>query len=645
MIILSRLRSFLWTALAILLLCCMLPTLNWAQPKVAPKQRQGPKIIGDTTSVYYTTLANPTELQRIYDGLRNFEQVDPTWDSSTWYSSLGNILAAPSFDLVYQTPDLEGGFRVGLHQFDPFILTQEGIKYYQVENYRPFTELYYSQLNQRNNYIKADFGYRFNPNVYLGVQYSLVNQAGYFDHQRTRNQNIGYNMRFMTNNNRYHSYFSFFNTAIKQEDNWGIRDSALSNIETDFLTQIAVNSSNGNTRQNRTSIQYSQFLYNKGIDSLTGATKANNAWGHSIGYAFNRYKYFDNLPPTDSSLYGLASVNPRGIRLFIRHQELENEISFRQAVGGTLSSAPLWFKIYGKHRWNLVYQQPISFNVHNFSAGVLVQNNPQFKFKYRVQGQLTWAERQLDFFVKGRVGYDLGKLGYLEGQANVQRYQPSLIARQLYVSSENIWDNNLNYRQIQTINFGGSYSNQLQTKLLGVNIRGTVLNHTLTNWIYYTKEEVQQAPTSINLLQVKAEGAIRVWRFHLDNEVIWQPTLIGKEYFRVPELLLRHNLYWQDWIFKRAMLAKVGVRFNYNSNYFANAYSALTGAFYLQNNEPIQMYPRFDAYASFRIWQFRFFARAENISYFVYGQNYFTAYQHPIANFVVRIGISWRLFD
>ncbi|MGH1336424.1 MAG: putative porin [Aureispira sp.] len=645
MIILSRLRPFLWNIVAVLLLCCTLPIKSWAQPKVAPKERQGPKIIGDTTSVYYSTLANPTELQRIHDGLKNFEEVVPTWDSSVWYSSLGNILAAPSFDLVYQPPTLDGGFRVGFHQFDPFILKQEHIKYYEVDNYRPFTELYYSQLNQRNNYIKADFGYRFNPNVYFGVQYSLVNQAGYFDHQRTRNQNIGYTMRFMTNNNRYHSYFSFFNTAIKQEDNWGIRDTAIQDIATDFLTQVAVNSTNGNTRYNKTSVQYSQFFYNKGVDSLSGVTNANNAWSHSIRYAFNRYKYFDKFPPTDNSLYGLASVNPRGIRLFIRHQELENEISFRQAVGGTLSSAPLWFKIYGKHRWNLVYQEPITFNVHNFSAGILVQNNPQFKFKYRVQGQLTWAERQLDFFVKGRVGYDLGKLGYLEGQANIQRYQPSLVARQLYVSSESIWDNNLTYRQVQTINFGGSYTNQFQTKLVGVKLRGTVLNHTLTNWIYYTKEQVQQAPTSINLLQVKAAGDIRVWRFHLDNEVIWQPTLVGKEYFRVPELLLQHNLYWQDWIFKRAMLAKVGVRFNYNSNYFANAYSALTGAFYLQNNEPIQMYPRFDAYASFRIWQFRFFARAENIGYFVYGQNYFTAYQHPITNFVVRIGISWRLFD
>jgi hypothetical protein len=640
-----RFFSLLWLVAVFLLLGGVCPTVSWGQPKVAPKKRQGIKLFGDTTSVYYSTLENPTELHKIYGGLNNFEQVDVTWDSSTWYMSLGNILAAPSFDLVYQTPQFEGGFRVGMNQFDPFILQQDNIKYYQVKDYRPFTELYYSQLGQQNNYLKADFGYRFNDNVYLGVQYSLVNQAGFFNHQRTRNQNIGYVMKFMTNNKRYHSYFSFFNNAIKQEDNWGIRDTVLSDIATDFLPQIPVNSTNGNTRHNRTSVHYSQFLYNRGVDSLGKEAMASNAWGHSIRYSFNRYKYFDKAPPTDNSLYGVASVNPRGIRLFIRHQLLENEISFRQAVGGNLQTAPLWFKVYGKHRWNLVYQEPVNFDIHNFSAGILVQNNPQFKFKYRVQGQLTWAERQLDFFVRGRVGYDLGKLGYLEGLATIQRYQPSLIARQLYVSSEQVWDNNLAYRQIQTISFGGTYTNQLQTRLLSIGLRGTVLNHTLSNWVYYTKEEAQQATGPINLLQVKTKGDIRVWRIHLDNEVIWQPTLLGRENFRVPELLLQHNLYWQDWVFKRAMLAKVGVYFNYNSNYFANAYSALTGAFYIQNNEPIQMYPRLDVYASFRIWQFRFFVRAENLGYFLYGQNYFTAYQHPITNFVTRVGISWRLFD
>ncbi len=642
---LLRLRSFFWAALSALVLFVALPNESVAQPRVAQRERQGVKIIGDTTSVYYSTLENPTTLQRIYDGMYNFEQVEVTWDSSTWYQSLGNILAAPSFDLIYQTPDWSGGFRVGLTQFDRFILQQKDIKYYQVDNYRPFTELYYSQLNQRNNFVKADFGYQFNDNVYLGVQYSLVSQAGYFKHQRTRNQNIGYTMRFITNNKRYHSYLSFLNTAIKQEDNGGIRDTFLENTATDFLPEIAVNSTSAETRYNKTSIHYTQFLYNNLVDSLAASTKATNAWGHQISYQFNRYKFYDTAPPTDSSLYGDASVNPRGIRLFVRHQELTNEVSFRQAVGGSLSTAPLWFKIYGRHRWNLVFQEPIAFQVHNVSAGMLVQNNPQFKFKYRVQGQLTWAERQLDFFVKGRMGYDLGKLGYLEGEANIQRYQPSLIARQLYVSGEQVWDNNLFFRQVQSLNFGGSYSNRFQTKWVDLKVRGAVLNHTLSNWIYYTKDRVEQAPSTINLLQVKAAGDLRIWRFHLDNEVIWQPILAGGQYIRLPQLLLQHNLYWQDWIFKRAMLAKVGVRFNYQSNYFADGYTPLTGAFYLQNNEPIQMYPRLDAYVSFRIWQFRFFVRGENLSYFLYQENYFTAYQHPITNFVMRVGISWRLFD
>ena len=126
---------------------------------------------------------------------------------------------------------------------------------------------------------------------------------------------------------------------------------------------------------------------------------------------------------------------------------------------------------------------------------------------------------------------------------------------------------------------------------------------------------------------------------------VWKRFHLGFHDVRVPELLLKHNLYFQSYIFKRSMLAKVGVLFYYNTAYKADGYAPLTGAFYNQNNLVTSIDPRLDVYASFRIWQFRFFARAENLSYFIYQRNYATAYRHPVTNFVVRFGVSWRLFD
>ncbi|WP_264789161.1 putative porin [Aureispira anguillae] len=615
-----------------------------AQQKIASKRNNKFKIIGDTTKVYYSYLTNPTELLQVDSSLHEFETVDPTWNNASWYISLGGLLATPSFDVLYQ-PKLKGGFRVGLDQFDNYRLHREDIKYYNIKDNRPYTDLYYSQINQKNNLVKADFAHKFSDNFYLALQYNLSNQTGFFKHQRLRNQNVGFTLRYFSNKSKYHGYLNFITNAVKHENNGGIIVDTLGGLTDDFLANQDVRSTSASTHYNLTEVSYTHFLYNNRVDSLGTNTAASNEWSHRITYQFNRYKYFDTNPPTDGSWYGLASVNPRGIRHFIRHQLLENELSFRQAIGGSLTSAPLWVKAYVKHSWNAVYQEPIDFNIHNISVGLVAQNNPQFKFKYRVEGQLTWAERQLDFSLKGRVGYDMGKLGYLEGQALFQRYQPNLIDRQLYVSWDKVWDNNLLFRQIQELNFGGSYTYKIDKKQWGLQFKGEVLNHTLTNWTYYDSSEVHQATESVNILQVKLQGDFKIWKVHLDNQVVWQPVLAGGDYFRIPQLLFKHNLYLQSYVFKRAMLAKVGLSFYYHTPYQADGYAPLTGAFYNQNSFTTSLDPRLDAYVSFRIWQFRFFIRAENLLHFVYQRNYFTAYRHPVTNFVVRLGISWRLFD
>ena len=633
-----------WITYIGIVLFIILGVESTAQVRVAPKKGKKFKIIGDTTKVYYTKRDNPSKVFLVDSSLYEFEDIEPTWNDSRWYSNMGGILGTPTFDLLYQ-PKLRGGFRVGLDQYDRYRLHREDIKFYQIRDNRPYTDLYYSQINQLNNYIRAEFAHSFNKNIYLGIQYSLINQQGFYTHQKARNQNVGGVLRYTSNNKKYHGYFHFTTNALKQQNNGGVKANDLAGLGVSFLAIEPVKSSTAQSNYSLTQLSYEHFLYNNRSDSSGVKRVATNEWSHRIIYEFNRYKFFDNTPPNDSSLHGIAAVNPRGIRLFIRHHLLENELGFRQALGGNLKSAPLWVKGYIRYGWNSVYQEPKRSIVHNISVGGIIQNNPQYKFKYRVQGQATWAGQSLDFFVDGRLGYDLGKFGYLEAKAQFQRYQPSLIDRELRVSWQEVWDNNLNFTQIQEFSFGGNYTFSIDKKQFGLYLKGEVLNHTLTNWVYADSLQVHQTPTSINLLQLKAQGDFRIWKIHLENKINWQPIFVGEEYFRVPQFMFKHTLYIQSYIFKRAMLAKAGVAFYYQTPYNANGYTPLTGKYYIQNEFATTVEPRIDAFVSFRIWQFRFFVRGENLLYFLNERNYFTAHRYPIHNFVVRFGISWRLFD
>ncbi len=453
-----------------LLFCCW-QTLNAVaqQDSIATKSN----LLGDTSKVYYYTIDNPTLLKLIDSSLYRFEEVRAGWKTDPYYVDLG-VLGSPGLDLLYR-PKLQTGFRVGLEQYERYKMQRSDIRYYETQKNRPFSDLYYSQISQKNNLIAADFGHKLNSNLYLGLQYKMISQGGFFNHQRVRNQNVGLALRYTSSNQKYQGYFTFKVNSIKNENNGGVAVDTVANETTDFLTNIPVQSTSALSRYIFSDLTYTHFLYNKAADS-TGKTRATNAWSHRISYQFNRYKFFDKQPT--EALYSTAFVNPRGIRLFIRHQLIENELSFRQALGGNLSTAPLWLKPYVKYSLHLLHQEPIDFVVHNLSAGLLVQNNPQYKLKYRIQGQLTWNQPELDLLLKGRLGYDMGKLGLLEGKALFQRFQPSLIDRQLYVSWEQVWNHNA-FKQQLAFNFGGSYS------LKSIGLKAEVLNHTLSNWVYY----------------------------------------------------------------------------------------------------------------------------------------------------------------
>ena len=200
----------------------VLPYGLQAQARIAEKRANRIKIIGDTSSVYYSTLSNPTQFIRLRDGMQNFEDIDVPWRDPVHFISLGNLLAAPSYDLVYQTPTWNGGFRVGLDQFERYRLKKEDIRYYRITGNRPFTDLYYSQINQKNNFIRAEFGHKLTQRIYIGIQYSLANQTGFYRNQRVRNQNIGATIRAFSKNQRYHGYFNFFTGAAKHEKKGGV---------------------------------------------------------------------------------------------------------------------------------------------------------------------------------------------------------------------------------------------------------------------------------------------------------------------------------------------------------------------------------------------------------------------------------------
>ncbi len=171
-------------------------------------------------------------------------------------------------------------------------------------------------------------------------------------------------------------------------------------------------------------------------------------------------------------------------------------------------------------------------------------------------------------------------------------------------------------------------------------------NHTISNPIYFDSLALaQQYNGSANILQMQLNQNLNLGVFHLDNEVIWQQVLAGADVYRLPQLLFRHQLYYEGRPYKTVFM-RAGTTFRYMTAFNTNAYFPLTGQFHLQDDQTLSFYPVLDLFLSVKIWQLRFFVNAENLTYYLWGQqNYYEAAFYPQPNFIIRIGASWQLFD
>ena len=125
---------------------------------------------------------------------------------------------------------------------------------------------------------------------------------------------------------------------------------------------------------------------------------------------------------------------------------------------------------------------------------------------------------------------------------------------------------------------------------------------------------------------------------------MYQNVSDGDTVFNVPEVVLRHSLYYQDYWFKKALYLQAGFTVKYFSGFNANGYDPVLSDFFVQNDERIEGFPAVDFFFNAKIRQARVFFKLENANSILLGNNNFTAPNYPYRDFVVRFGIVWDFF-
>ena len=165
------------------------------------------------------------------------------------------------------------------------------------------------------------------------------------------------------------------------------------------------------------------------------------------------------------------------------------------------------------------------------------------------------------------------------------------------------------------------------------------------NTYFDTDSKPQQANETINYLKIKANKAITVGKFTLDNTIMYQKVAKGDSLFRVPELVTRNTLYYADnWFKGNPLFVNIGVTFKYFTAYYANGYNPVLAEFNLQNDVKIGNYPTVDVFFNAQVRRTRLYLKVDNATSSFLERNYFSAPNYPYRDFTVRFGLVWNWF-
>ena len=149
----------------------------------------------------------------------------------------------------------------------------------------------------------------------------------------------------------------------------------------------------------------------------------------------------------------------------------------------------------------------------------------------------------------------------------------------------------------------------------------------------------------VDYLKIKVDKEIRYKKFGLANTIMYQKVLNGDAVFKVPQLISRNTLYYEDHWFKRALFLQTGINFKYFTKYNMKAYDPVLAEFYVQNNQELGGFPMLDIFFNAKVRQTRIFFKWEQFNTLFTNKNeHFSAPGYPYRDSVIRFGLVWDFF-
>ena len=369
---------------------------------------------------------------------------------------------------------------------------------------------------------------------------------------------------------------------------------------------------------------------------------------HQVAWNTASYK-FSALPP-DSAYFDSFWVDDRGLRHFLETKTFRNTFKLQtfklrpstpDSTRRALPAESDLLEVGLVHALHTISQEPLHRrHINNLFLTGRLHFSPNDRIRIRTHAHLGVGAYRGDFRLAGQLFLNFKKIGNLYLEAVNQLSTPPLLHRQFFVSGQQIWKND--FGKILETSLMGTYS----LPAFRFSVGGGY--HLADNLIYFDHEGLpRQQRGVVSIVQLWLEKDFRAGPFHLDNWLGLQKSTATV--VRLPAFYSKHSLYFEGKIFKKVMLTRFGFDARLSSGFTPYGYQPLTGQFFLQNTQSLPFTPLVDAFLSFKVKTFRFFAKAENLLPYLTRQYYFQVAPYPLPfgpdNGGIRLGFNWRLVD
>jgi hypothetical protein len=563
------------------------------------------------------------------------------------------LLAFANEGQTYTTLDF------GLQSFSPFPETGFSAKHFnfsQANDIRyhhvatPLTELYFKTVMEQGQSLDAFITMNTSERFNFSIAYKGLRSLGKYKNQLSSTGNFRFTASYITKNSRYYFNSHFTAQDILNQENGGIIfPENFESDDEDFSDrqrlEVFTPDAESVLKGNRYFVDHAFRINNSDAQ--------NNLY---VQHQFNyEHKFFEYYQPTLSHAvngviykrYGESYVTSN-LNNKTRYNKMYNKLG---AVYENKTLGEFQFFIEDIH-YNQYYNRVLFSNDQmipnaindriNTLGGQYVYQKEGWKGTFLYSKSISDQEiSNLDAQVRYRLN---NKNNFSFQFQNLNRI-PNLT----YTLYQSDFVNYNWYNQ-----FKNEKINNIEAAANTQWLTATVQFSTINDCLYFSNDgstaeqflvTPKQYDATINYFSVKASKEFKLWKFALDNTVLYQKVDQNEAILNVPQIVTRNTFYYTDYLFDKALFLQTGFTLNYFSKYYANEYNPVIGDFFVQNQKEIGDFPMLDFFINARIRQTRIFLKAEHFNSAMTRNTFYSAPSYPYRDFIIRFGLVWNFFQ